>query len=554
MTWPNISEMTPMETTQSFTNKNLVVPSVSDIVHQIKGALEQWVGTVTFQGEISEFFLYRSSGHWYFTLKDRDAQIKCAMFAGANQRVKFQPKVGDLVQVTGSIDVYQKSGQMQCIVRTMKRAGAGNLYEEFLRLKEKLNAEGLFSESLKRPLPFVPQTVGVVTSTQTAALRDVLIRLKDRAPYVNVIVYPTPVQGYGAGDQIAQALNTASSRKEVDVLLLVRGGGSIEDLWAFNEEVVARAIRACRIPVITGIGHESDITIADLAADKREATPSAAAERAAQKKSDLLNTVDHYFSTIQRSYRKESDNRNLNLDFYARDFQDPLQCLRPFKDALDRISEHMKMQVLNLIHLQERQCNEASQQFFKEKIELSAYRERIRNQETRLIFSKQQCMEDCLSGYKAVTENLINNRPQVPKDYVDQLIRNMVQSADSKAIEVRSDYQKAIHALQLNKPKLSIENFNRIRENLCHNNEIAFHKTSERLQLAVSTLSAVDPKLVLKRGYTWVAVDGRIVSSTKDLKTGENVQISFSDGSADARIVSVSSSSKNQKDDNNKTC
>ncbi len=545
MTWPNISEMTSPTTTQSFTGKDLVVPSVSDIIHQIKGALEQWVGTVTFQGEISEFYLHQWSGHWYLTLKDREAQIKCVMFAGSNRYMKFQPKVGDLVQVTGSIDVYQAKGELQCYVRTMKRAGAGNLYEEFLRLKEKLNAEGLFAESLKRQLPFVPQTVGVITSTQTAALRDVLIRLKDRAPYVNVIVYPTPVQGYGAGEQIAQALNTASSRNEVDVLLLVRGGGSIEDLWAFNEEIVARAIRACRIPVITGIGHESDITIADLAADKREATPSAAAERAAQKKSDLLNTVDLYWSTIQRSYQKESDNRNLNLDFYAKDFQDPRQCLQPFKDALDRTSERMKMQALNLIHLQEKQCNEASQQFFKEKIELSGYRERIRNQETRLIFSKQQCMEECSFFYKQACENLASNRPQAPKDYVDQLIRNMAQSADSKVIEVQSDFQKVIHALQLSKPKPSIENFNNIRENLCHNIGIAFHKTSTRLQLAVSTLSAVDPKLVLKRGYTWVAVDGRIVSSTKDLKTGENVQISFSDGSADARIVSVSSSSKN---------
>lgn len=539
--------------TQPFTNKNLVVPSVSDILHQIKGALEQWVGSVTFQGEISEFFQYRTSGHWYFTLKDREGQIKCAMFYGANQRVKFQPKVGDLVQVSGSIDVYPKNGQMQCIVRSMKRAGAGDLYEAFLRLKEKLNAEGLFSEALKRSFPSVPRTVGIVTSTQTAALRDVLIRLKDRAPYVNVIVYPTPVQGYGAGDQIAKALNIASSRNEVDVLLLVRGGGSIEDLWAFNEEVVARAIRACRIPVITGIGHESDITIADLVADKREATPTAAAERAALKKTDLLNTVNSYFSTIQRSYLKERDNRNLNLDFYAKDFQDPQQCLRPFKEALDRTHEQMKMQMLNLIHLQEKQCNEASQQFFKEKIELSAYREHIRTQETRLIFAKQQCIEDCQSSYRVAGDNLLNNRPQLPTDYVDQLTRNLAQSVGTKETEVLSEYQKAIHALQLNKPKPSIENFNRIRENLCHNIKVAFNNSSVSLQLAVSTLSAVDPKLVLKRGYTWVAVDGKIVSSTKDLAAGQDVQISFSDGSADARIVSVSSGRQARKGNNDKT-
>lgn len=553
MNWINDFETNPQADTQSFSSKTLVVPSVSDILHQIKGALEQWVGSVTFQGEISEFFQYRASGHWYFTLKDREGQIKCAMFYGANQRVSFQPKVGDLVQVTGVIDVYQKTGQMQCIVRSMKRAGAGNLYEEFLRLKDKLNAEGLFSEALKRPLPLVPQTVGVVTSTQTAALRDVLIRLKDRAPYVNVIVYPTPVQGYGAGDQIAQALNVASSRNEVDVILLVRGGGSIEDLWAFNEEVVARAIRACRIPVITGIGHESDITIADLAADKREATPSAAAERAAQKKSDLLNTVDLYLSAIRRSYLKETDNRNLNLDFYAKDFQDPLKCLRPFKDALERTNDRMKMQMLNSIHLQEKQCNEASQQFFKEKIELSAYRERIREQETHLIFSKQQCLDNCLSGYKEASENLINHKPQVPRDYLDQLTRNIAQSAVSKEIESMSEYQQTIHALQLNKPKPPIEEFNRIRENLCHNTRVAFKNSSVSLQLAVSTLSAVDPKLVLKRGYTWVAVNGRIVSSTEDLMAGENVKISFNDGSADARIVSVSSSRKTRKGNNDRT-
>ena len=230
-------------------------------------------------GEISNF-TRASSGHWYFTLKDNAAQVRAVMFRGRAQYADFQPREGDKVEVRALVTLYAPRGDYQLSVEAIRRAGVGNLYEAFLRLKAQLTQEGLFDPERKRALPVFPKTVGIVTSPQAAALRDILTALRRRAPHVNVILYPTPVQGDGAGNKIAQAIATAADRAECDVLLVCRGGGSIEDLWAFNEEIVARTIAHSPIPVIAGIGHETDFTIADFAADLRAATPTAAAEQA----------------------------------------------------------------------------------------------------------------------------------------------------------------------------------------------------------------------------------------------------------------------------------
>jgi exodeoxyribonuclease VII large subunit len=231
------------------------------------------------RGEIASL-TRAGSGHWYFLLKDESAQVRAVMFRGRNILLDWSPREGDEVEVRAVVNFYQPRGEFQLTIESMRRAGLGRLYEEFVRLRNRLAAEGLFDAERRRPLPRIAWTVGVVTSLQAAALRDVLTALARRAPYARVVVYPCPVQGAEAASRIAQALATASARREVDVLLLVRGGGSIEDLWSFNEEVVARAIRASRVPVVVGVGHESDVTIADLAADLRAPTPTAAAELA----------------------------------------------------------------------------------------------------------------------------------------------------------------------------------------------------------------------------------------------------------------------------------
>lgn len=268
-----------------------VALTVSALNRTVASLLERSFPLVRVRGEISNL-TRAASGHWYFGLKDDAAQVRCVMFRGRNALVDWAPREGDAIEILAIVSLYEARGEFQLNVESMQRAGLGRLYEEFLRLKARLETEGLFDADRRRPLPRIPRAVGIVTSLQAAALTDVLSALARRAPYLRVIIYPTPVQGVDAGARIAQALAAAARRAEVDVLLLVRGGGTIEDLWAFNEEVVARAIRASAIPVVVGVGHESDVTIADFAADLRAPTPTAAAELVAPAAAELRDLVE----------------------------------------------------------------------------------------------------------------------------------------------------------------------------------------------------------------------------------------------------------------------
>ncbi|MGH6624362.1 MAG: exodeoxyribonuclease VII large subunit [Burkholderiaceae bacterium] len=267
-----------------------VALTVSALNRTVSSLLERSFPLVRVRGEISNL-TRAASGHWYFALKDDAAQVRCVMFRGRNVLVDWAPREGDEVEILAIVSLYEARGEFQLNVESMQRAGLGRLYEEFLRLKARLAAEGLFDADRRRALPRIPRAIGIVTSLQAAALADVLTALARRAPYLRVVIYTAPVQGQGAGARIADALAQAARRAEVDVLLLVRGGGSIEDLWAFNEEVVARAIRACAIPVVVGVGHESDVTIADFVADLRAPTPTAAAEQVAPAASDLIDEL-----------------------------------------------------------------------------------------------------------------------------------------------------------------------------------------------------------------------------------------------------------------------
>jgi len=276
-----------------------------------------WIG-----GEISNF-TRASSGHWYFTLKDDAAQVRAVMFRGRAQYAGFIPREGDKVEVRALVTLYGARGDYQINVEAIRRAGVGALYEAFLRLKEKLGAQGLFDPENKRPLPLFTRSVGIVTSPQAAALRDILSALKRRAPHVNIVLYPAPVQGQGAAQKLADAIATASHRAEVDVLLVCRGGGAIEDLWSFNEEVVARAIAGCSMPVIAGIGHETDFTIADFAADLRAATPTAAAELAATPRADWMASLAADATDLRRAMRRTLNEANQGLDNLSRRLQSP---------------------------------------------------------------------------------------------------------------------------------------------------------------------------------------------------------------------------------------
>jgi exodeoxyribonuclease VII large subunit len=314
--------MNPSDSKENTINTPAVL-TVSALNQSVARMLERNFPLTWVSGEISNF-TRATSGHWYFTLKDDAAQVRAVMFRGRAQFAGFMPREGDKVEVRALVTLYAPRGDYQLSVEAIRRAGVGNLYEAFLQLKEKLNAEGLFDPLRKRTLPIFAKTIGIVTSLQAAALRDILTTLRRRAPHVNVILYPTPVQGEGAAQKIAQAINTASARGECEVLLVCRGGGSIEDLWSFNEEVVARAIVNCAMPVVSGVGHETDFTIADFAADLRAPTPTAAAEMAAAPRTDWLATLEAHADDLKRAMHRLLSNASQTVDWMSRRLVSPL--------------------------------------------------------------------------------------------------------------------------------------------------------------------------------------------------------------------------------------
>ncbi|QKS29101.1 MAG: Exodeoxyribonuclease 7 large subunit [Accumulibacter sp.] len=291
-------------------------------------------------GEVSNLS-HAASGHVYFSLKDSAAQVRCVMFRNRAQLLGWRLESGQHIEARVLVTLYEARGDFQLNIEAARRAGMGNLYESFLRLKEKLEREGLFASAIKRPLPAFPRRIGVVTSPQAAALRDVLSTLGRRAGQVGIIVYPTPVQGDGAAALIADAIRRAGERAECELLILCRGGGSLEDLRAFNDEAVARAIRACPLPVVSGIGHETDFTIADLAADQRAPTPTAAAELAAPERSALYARLVADRLALQRRAAQLVNQRAQQLDWLARRLQHPGQLLARQQEGLRNLQRRL---------------------------------------------------------------------------------------------------------------------------------------------------------------------------------------------------------------------
>lgn len=296
----------------------------------------QWVA-----GEISNLTI-AASGHVYFSLKDESAQARCVMFRNKAQMTGFKLANGQKVEARVLVSLYEPRGDFQLNVETLRRAGQGNLYEQFLRLKAKLEAEGLFASERKRPLPAFPRRIGIVTSLQAAALRDVLTTLRRRAPHVSVLIYPAPVQGDGAAQQIADAIRHAGERRDCDLLLVCRGGGSLEDLWAFNEEVVVRAVAACPLPVIAGVGHETDVTLIDFVADHRAPTPTAAAEMAAPARNALLDQLNALAWQLNRRAQRSLEGRSQRLDWLARRLKHPAERINEQRLALGHLARRLE--------------------------------------------------------------------------------------------------------------------------------------------------------------------------------------------------------------------
>lgn len=312
--WETGSSLLPSrQMTSSDKRKVFTVARLNQEVQQL---LERGFGTVWLQAELSNFS-QPASGHWYFSLKDSKAQIRCAMFRGRNQYLSFSPEAGDEVLVRGKLGLYAARGDFQLIVEHMEPAGAGKLQAEFDRLQKQLESDGWFDPDAKQPIPTRPGRIGVVTSATGAALQDVLTVLKRRYPVASVVLYPTQVQGAAAAASVAAAIGQANERAETDVLLLVRGGGSLEDLWSFNELVVATAIRNSHLPIVSGVGHEVDVTIADLVADYRAPTPSAAAETVTPDRDQLLGGLHELEHQLRRQWQSVSDSAHQRLDQWS---------------------------------------------------------------------------------------------------------------------------------------------------------------------------------------------------------------------------------------------
>ena len=290
--------------------------SVGDLNRAIAESLEDRFDSVWVSGEVSNFKAY-DSGHWYFSLKDEEGQIRCVMFRGRNGQVGFMPQSGDLVEVSANIGLYVPRGDIQLTIQTLRRAGMGGLFEAFLKLKAKLAKEGLFDEDRKREIPSHPRAIGVVTSPQAAALKDVLSTLARRAPHIPVVIYPTLVQGPDAPAGIIAALRAAEQEAAVEVILLVRGGGSIEDLWAFNDEQLAYAIAKSPIPIVSGVGHETDVTIADFVADLRAPTPTGAAELSTPRRDQMLAELQNLRLVLSQRVNQRLEREAQTLDQLA---------------------------------------------------------------------------------------------------------------------------------------------------------------------------------------------------------------------------------------------
>ncbi|MEX3630158.1 MAG: exodeoxyribonuclease VII large subunit [Burkholderia sp.] len=313
-----------------------VIP-VSVLNRAIGSTLERAFPLCWVSGEVSNF-TRAASGHWYFSIKDKDAQMRCVMFRGRAQHAPFTPREGDRIEVRALVTLYEPRGEVQLSVEAVRRTGQGKLFEAFLRLKAELEAEGLFAAERKRALPAFPRAIGIVTSLQAAALRDVLSTLARRAPHLPVIVYPAPVQGAGAAEKLTAMVQAANARREVDVLIVCRGGGSIEDLWSFNDEALARAIAASELPVVSGVGHETDFTIADFAADLRAPTPTGAAELVSPQRALLLRELADRQGELRRALLHGLEARAQQLDWLARRLVSPAERLARQRTHLQQLA------------------------------------------------------------------------------------------------------------------------------------------------------------------------------------------------------------------------
>ncbi|MDH5637419.1 MAG: exodeoxyribonuclease VII large subunit [Nitrospinota bacterium] len=447
----------------------------------IKDILEGAFPGIWVEGEISNFKIY-TSGHIYFTLKDADSQVRGVMWKGSRKNLRFTPKDGDKVVVRGRISVYNKRGEYQLVAEAMEPKGLGALQAAFEELKKKLEAEGLFDKARKKPLPVIAWSVGIVTSPKGAAVRDMIRTLNRRFPGLRIVLNPSPVQGDGAAAKIARAIKELNQYGQVDVIIAGRGGGSLEDLWAFNEEVVARAIAASKIPVVSAVGHEVDFTIADFVADARASTPTAAAEIVAPEKAAL----EAQLAELSRKLRLE--------------MRDKLEADSQFVDDLmGRLSATAR----NMVEL---------------------YRHKL------------EAMRGGLRGQNPA------NKVRIRQERLAQLSIAMGRALTRLAGVKRLKAKTITDRLEAIRPKTWIATrkveLTRIEEALLRGVNLRLGNDRNKIEKLAAALAAYDPAKVLDRGYAIVtrAADGGVIKTVADLAPGTKVSIRVKDGAAGATV------------------
>lgn len=451
------------------------VLTVSELTAELKDLVEGEFSGFWLEGEISNLKLY-PSGHLYFTLKDEESQISAVMWKGVRTRLKFEPRDGDQVIVRGKLSVYEKRGNYQVVVEAMEPKGLGALQAAFEQLKKKLHAEGLFEQINKKPLPSIPWTIGIVTSSAGAVIRDMIRTIKRRFPRVRVVFCPVAVQGAGAAQQIAQAIGDLNEHGEADVIIVGRGGGSLEDLWAFNEEVVAKAIFASKIPVVSAVGHETDFTIADFVADARASTPTAAAEMVTPELGEL------YARIAELSKRLEMEFDGL---------------LKSRSQRLDELSERMERSVRNLVASRKGAFSAVFRHLgaLSPEKRLTVWKERLESLASRLVMGLKRSHEIKTSRVFAITGRFGTLKPGVwITSRRDKSGRDMTRSHDM--------------VMRVLKEKRS------------------------RFHIAAGRLDALSPLKALGRGYSIVtSPDGeKIYKSVADIAPGGKIRIRLSDG------------------------
>ncbi|MGD0504377.1 MAG: exodeoxyribonuclease VII large subunit [Steroidobacteraceae bacterium] len=487
----------------SFARPERDVYSVSRLNREARVLLERGFGTLWLEAEISNFSR-PSSGHWYFCLKDASAQVRCAMFRQRNMLCAFTARDGQKVLVRARIGLYEPRGEFQLIVDHLEDAGLGALQRQFEELRTRLAAEGLFSADRKRPLPTLPKRIGVITSPTGAAVRDILHVLARRFPAVGVLIYPVAVQGAQAAAEIVAALKTAAARQECDVLILARGGGSLEDLWAFNDEKLARAIVASPIPVISGVGHEVDFTIADFAADVRAPTPSAAAELVVPDAEEWLTASSRLGTRLERCMRR-----------HLADYRERLRWLTGRAAQVSPVAR---------LAQQNQRLDELDQRMSR------AMQRRLQGHRERMLWLRGRAA--LVSPAARLTQHL-----RRLEDLEQRLGRSMRQLHNGWNAQFRECLSRLWHANPLSR----VRALTAVQESLGARLEAAgleaVRGARERLLPLVRTLNAVSPLATLGRGYAIVMDEhGKILRNAADAADGQIIEARLEVGHIRAKV------------------